>query len=380
MSSPIRPQYTRYRASPRVLRPRARGEREQALERLGDGALVGPAGAPPSGGRGRRRMPRPARRPGWRGRVTPKRVILGFIGLVGGWILLSIVLFLISSLVEEQGPTGDVSHVLHHTGALLFSANNILVIGSDARPAGSHEPGASTVGQPSRSDTLMLLRTGGGHSGKLSIPRDTLVDIPGHGPQKINAAYYFGGPALSIETVEALTGIPIDHVIEINFTTFPDLINAMGGITYTGSCVFARVDGGASQGGVTLRLKAGTHHLNGKQALALSRVRHNTCAPNENDLTRELRQQKVILAMKSAVLSLNGFLHLPWIAWDTPRAIRSDMGGPTLLEVFAALGVGGTGQSQILQPTGAETLPGTGDVLTITPAAAHADAKKFLSG
>src|ERR1700690_4210760 len=102
-----------------------------------------------------------------------------------------------------------------------------------AGPAGPEGPGAD-VGGPSRSDTMMLIRTGGGHSARLSIPRDTLVDIPGHGYAKINAAYYYGGAALAIRTVESFLGVKVNHVVLINFTNFPQLVNAMGGVTYTG--------------------------------------------------------------------------------------------------------------------------------------------------
>src|SRR5207237_1138804 len=80
-----------------------------------------------------------------------------------------------------------------------------LVLGSDQRPKGTHEGGASTSG-PSRSDSILLMRVGGGHAGRLSIPRDTVVDIPGHGRNKINAAYAFGGAALAIKSVEQLLG------------------------------------------------------------------------------------------------------------------------------------------------------------------------------
>ena len=76
----------------------------------------------------------------------------------------------------------------------------------------------------------MLWRVGGGVSRRLSIPRDTLVPIPGHGTNKINAAYAFGGPALTIKTVEQLTGIKINHVIIINFANFPKFIDAIGGV------------------------------------------------------------------------------------------------------------------------------------------------------
>ncbi len=118
----------------------------------------------------------------------------------------------------------------------------------------------------------MLIRTGGGHSARLSIPRDTVVEIPGHGLQKINAAHEFGGPAESVAVIKHWLGIPINHVVEVNFENFPQLIDSMGGVSYTGACVISRLDGGFSQGGFTLRLSAGTHHLDGKEALALART------------------------------------------------------------------------------------------------------------
>ena len=83
--------------------------------------------------------------------------------------------------------------MLDPAGYPLTSANNILVLGSDRRQKNSKEPGAETTA-PGRSDTIMLIRTGGGHAARLSIPRDTVVEIPGHGLQKINAAHAFGGP------------------------------------------------------------------------------------------------------------------------------------------------------------------------------------------
>jgi LCP family protein required for cell wall assembly len=258
-----------------------------------------------------------------------------------------------------------------------FSATNILVLGSDARPAGTKEPGADPGG-PSRSDTMMLIRTGGGHSARLSIPRDTLVDIPGHGLAKINAAYYYGGPALAIRTVEDFLGINVNHVVLINFTHFPQLVNAMGGVDYTGSCVVSLISGGFREGGFTLHLTNGTHHLNGAQALALARTRHNLCNPSETDLTRELRQQKLLLAMKSQMLSLTGFFHLPWISWALPQAVETDMGAGTLAGVLASLEVNGNAHTALLEPTGAEVYGGE-DVLTITDAAKQSDVRAFLN-
>jgi LCP family protein required for cell wall assembly len=317
-----------------------------------------------------RRRKRRKKRPMW------LRAIRWALTLLLGWVGLSLILFVISSMTA-QGIPASAAAALDGGGLPIVSATNILVLGSDARPAGSKEPGAD-VGGPSRSDVMMLIRTGGGHSARLSIPRDTLVDIPGHGLAKINAAYFYGGPALAIRTVEQFLDIKVNHVVLINFTNFPKLVNAMGGVTYTGSCVVSYISGGFSDGGYTLRLPSGTHHLNGAQALALARTRINHCNPSETDLTRELRQQKLLLDMKSQMLSLSGFIRLPWIAWALPQTLETDMGGPTLAGVLASLELDGNAHNAILEPTGGEVYDGQ-DALTITPAAKAADVKRFLN-
>src|SRR5258708_13638144 len=92
----------------------------------------------------------------------------------------------------------------------------------------------------------------------------------------------------------------------------------MGGIDYTGGCVISRIDGGFSQGGYTLRLPAGTHHIGGKQALAIARTRENLCAPNETDLQRAEHQQALFNAVKHRLLSFSGFIPRPLIPWHPP--------------------------------------------------------------
>jgi LCP family protein required for cell wall assembly len=352
-----RPQYTRYRAGWR-LRPHAPEERPEPL-----------AGAPAA------RAPRRD----WRAEVTPKRVILGALALVLGWMVLSVVLFLISSHFERTSPPADVARVLDPSGSPLTSPNNILVLGSDRRQKDSKEPGANTSG-PSRSDTIMLIRAGGGHSARLSIPRDTIVEVPGHGLQKINAAYAFGGPGLSIEVIEHWLGVPINHLVEVNFEDFPALIDSMGGVDYTGGCIVSRLDGGFQDGGYTLRLPAGTHHLDGKQALALARTRENLCAPNETDIQREEHQQALFTDMKSRLMSPSSFLRLPLIAWNAPPAIISDMSGPTLLALFGALAVSGTPPTHVLEPSGTATLADGEQGLTVSEAERRAAAAQFMSG
>src|SRR5262245_3820443 len=278
-----RPPYTLYRSRPRLL-PRNRAQESPLDELRGDGR---PPGEP-----GRRRWLRlPGRGKPWSvGRVV-KLVALA----IGAWLVLSLVLFMISATFNQDKVSDEAKAQLTNSGYPLWSANTILVLGSDARPKGSKEPGANSG--PSRSDSILLVRTGGGHASKLSILRDTVVPIPGHGLDKVNAAYAYGGAALSIKTISDWLGIPINHVIEINFERFPDLVDAMGGITYKGGCVFSKINGGNANGGYTLRLKAGTHHIDGKQALALARTRKNLCNPREDDRTRAARQQKILTAM-----------------------------------------------------------------------------------
>jgi LCP family protein required for cell wall assembly len=378
------PRYNRYRARPRLF-----GGREGAQD--GGGEPRQPAPDRSERDRGRRgRAPRGevalsphdsrARRfaSRWR-RLTVKRAVLALIGLIFAWLLLSLVLFLISSHFERTSPPSNVAGVLDPAGYPLTSANNILVLGSDRRPKGSKEPGADTSG-PSRSDSIMLMRVGGGHSARLSIPRDTVLEIPGHGLQKINAAYAFGGPALSISVIKRYLGIPINHIVEVNFEDFPQLIDAMGGVDYTGDCIVSRVDGGFRNGGFTLRLAKGTHHLDGKQALALARTRENLCRPNETDLQREEHQQALFTDMKSRLTSPSSFFRLPLIAWNAPPAIISDMSGPTLLGLFGSLAFSGTPPTRVLKPEGTETLPDGELGLRVSEAERRAAVAQFMRG
>jgi LCP family protein required for cell wall assembly len=381
-----KPHYKRYRAVPRLptrhedetlvqslapkapRRPRKPGEGRDggSAERRGSGGGAYGSGGPASG------------RP-WRERITPKRVVLGLIALVFGWILLSLVLFLISAHFERTSLPSNVASVLDPAAYPLTSANNILVLGSDRRQKDSKEPGAETSGF-GRSDTIMLIRTGGGHGARLSIPRDTVIEIPGHGLEKVNAAHEFGGPAESVSVIKNWLEIPINHVVEVNFENFPQLIEAMGGVTYKGGCIISKLDGGSANGGFTLRLSAGTHHIDGKQALALARTRENLCAPNETDIQREEHQQALFTDMKDQLLSPSSFLRLPLIAWNAPPAIISDMSGTELLGMFAALAVTGTPPTHVLKPTGEITLPSGEEGLTISEAARRADVARFMAG
>jgi LCP family protein required for cell wall assembly len=278
------------------------------------------------------------------------------IAAASAWILLSVVLFLVSAQTQE-GVSPETRNALAPGGS-LFTGSTILVLGSDARPKGSKEPGA---GGPSRSDSIMLMRVALGSVHKLSIPRDAVADIPGHGRGKINAAYALGGPALAIQTIEGYlgNGLRINHIIEVNFDNFPEFIDALGGVDVTlKKCVRSPPFGeyGTAGGRKRLSFRRGKNHLTGHQALGFSRIRKNLCDPREDDRDRARRQQQVVSAIRGKALSPTTFFRLPWVAWDAPRTVRTDMKGIGLSALFLDLLTGGSGDTNVLRPDTLEPL------------------------
>ncbi|HVL97419.1 MAG TPA: LCP family protein [Solirubrobacteraceae bacterium] len=390
-----RPDYRVYRARPRLFRRDEAADPRAGLDELrGDApqrapaAPQRPAAAPPPqyelhrAGRGPR-LPRPGPRRPRPGRavagLTFGRIVKWIAVAATGWIVLSAVLFLVSAQIQRANVSEAARGALDDGGYTLTSPNNILVLGSDARTKGLAEPG-SRIGGPSRADSILLIRAGGGSSARLSIPRDTVVDIPGHGRNKVNAAYAIGGPSLTIETLKQYLGIEIHHVVEVNFENFPQFIDALGGIDIRTGCVVSRINGGTRNGGYTLRLRGGENHINGKQALALARTRKNDCNPREDDLTRVRRQQKIMAAIKSRLTSPITFLRLPWVGWAAPKAIRSDMAGPALLGLFGAVVTGGDPATHVLKPSGGQTLPDGGSGLVVSEAERASEVARFLRG
>jgi LCP family protein required for cell wall assembly len=296
--------------------------------------------------------PRRLREPGPpRERRTTLRRVLKWVVLAAlAWILLSVVVFFVSAQTND-GVSDDAKEALSDEGTLL-TGSTVLVIGSDERSDETREPGAGTG--RGRADTLLLLHVGFGTVRRLSIPRDSLVQIPGIGPGKINAAYANGGAGLAIETVEDFLGndLAVNHVIEVSFEDFPELIDALGGVDIElKKCVSSNRFGDRR-----VRLRRGKHHLDGDQALAFARVRHNRCAPNEDDRARARRQQQVLSAMRNQLVHPTNwpgnFVRAPLIAWRAPRSIRTDMKGPGLAALFSDLLTGGGGKTRVLEPSG----------------------------
>lgn len=166
---------------------------------------------------------------------------------------------------------------------------NILVVGVDTRGGLSHRQQVSlhvgsAIGE--NTDTMMLVHIPANHESVqvVSLPRDSWVSIPGHGMNKINAAYGIGGPALMVSTVESATGLDINDYVEVNFVGFVKVIDALGGVNV---CLPYAVDDGDSG----LDLQAGMHHVDGVTALEFARDRHSFAT---SDLARIADQQQLL--------------------------------------------------------------------------------------
>lgn len=309
---------------------------------------IAPSGGSPLDVLRRRRGGRRSGPAGRRGGITPRRVIKWIALAALGWILLSVAVFFVSA--QTAPSVSNRTEEALAPGSAMLAGSTILVLGSDRRPKKSKEPGANE-GAP-RADSIMLMRVGLGSVRKLSILRDTQVEIPGHGTQKINAAFALGGTPLMIRTLESFFGdeLRINHVISVSLRNFPDLIDSLGGVDITlNGCLHSN-----SFGGKTVRLSKGEHHLGGREALRFARVRQNRCKSNEDDRARARRQQQVLQAMRDRIVSpLNWpstFVRAPFIAWEAPRAMRSDLQGLGLSALFIDLVTGGTGDTNVLAP------------------------------
>lgn len=185
---------------------------------------------------------------------------------------------------------------------LPFGTQRALLLGSDASAGGA-----------SRADTIVVTKAGGG---MLAVPRDTLVDIPGVGEDKINAAFATGGPELTAETVENLTGVPVDDYVVVNFGGVKDIVDAMGGITVD---VEEPIEVGIE--GQPVSIPAGTRELDGLEALAYVRYRGGPTA----DIGRIGRQQKFLRELVQESTSPSNLTRMPATARATWRNIDTNM-------------------------------------------------------
>jgi LCP family protein required for cell wall assembly len=254
-----------------------------------------PPSRPPS-------APRPRRRLGW------VKVVL-LLWLV---FLIAVPLFAWSRIVKVgDDPQGDRPSAQPGTTYLL--------VGSDSRAGLTRKQQlqyGTGKGSGRRTDTIMLLHTGSGPNLLMSIPRDSLVDVPGVGTTKINAAFAYGGPKLLIKTIEDDTGIRVDDYVEIGFAGFVDVVDAVGGIQICPKT--AMKDKLAN-----LDVQKGCQEADGKTALGYARSRHTS---GLGDIDRARHQREVVSAVGHKAAS-------PWSVLNPVRYFRLAMAGSDSLRV-----------------------------------------------
>ncbi|HEY7592337.1 MAG TPA: LCP family protein [Actinophytocola sp.] len=289
-------------------------------------------GYPPSHPRRLRKRRRPGR--------TIGIILLILLVILGGtYFWLDTSLNRVAALADYPGRPAEAA------------GTNWLIVGSDSREGLTPEEKKKLVtgdagGQ--RTDTMLVahLPDNDTPATLVSLPRDSNVEIPGHGVSKINAAFALGGPKLLVQTVEQATGLRIDHYAEINFAGFANMVDAVGGVEID---VPKTIHDNAT--GVTI--KAGKQVLDGPKALAFVRTRKSAATPR-SDLDRVANQRKFIGALAAEISSpatfLNPFDVIPLLT-ELPDALTVDDGDH--LHNLAGLGfaMGGIGDGGTVTTT-----------------------------
>jgi|SRR5436190_2966112 len=273
------------------------------------------------------KISRPRRRWSWK-----KRIVVTLLALIVFVVVWSVAGFLSFrsgvQAANKRLPTGVRAALVKQSGLILDKPTTILLLGLD------HANNDQRV-TDFHSDSIMLLRTDPGHHRLtyLSIPRDLRVAIPGHGEQKINAAFQYGGAALAIRTIEGLTGhtLDVNHVMVVDFATFKQLIDAVGGIDINVperilsnpfDCPYSARRCETWKG---WRFSKGRQHMDGRRAEIYSRIRENQLNASDSDITRGERQQAVIRAVEAKLLGFGTWFKLPFRGGDYLKSLTTDL-------------------------------------------------------
>jgi LCP family protein required for cell wall assembly len=254
----------------------------------------------------------------------------------------------------------------------------VLVMGTEVAPA---------YAGPQLTDSMMIVSYDPIHrtAAMMSVPRDLWVDIPGEGYQRINTAYEDTGPAGAELTVEKYFGVPIDYYAVVNYESLVRLVDAVGGVTVDVPYhIYDPCFPNALENACTvLNIPAGVQHMDGQEALAFARERHDV--PGE-DLGRQADQQALLLALRKALLRPTNLLRLPAIVGAVEGTVETNLPPaeiPGLVEAVLRLPRTAI-HSQVLSfSTGAIanwTTPGGAAVLLPNPEVIRAEAAQLFSG
>ncbi|KRE44190.1 transcriptional regulator [Knoellia sp. Soil729] len=251
-------------------------------------------------------QPRPRRRRRW-WRLVPLVLLL--------WLA-----FLVATPLHAWSTVSRVDAAPAGSRPAQTPGDTYLLVGSDARDdltaAERKELGTGSA-DGRRTDSIMLIHvpSGGGKSAIISIPRDSYMPIPGHGSNKVNAAYSIGGPQLLVETLEQVTDLRIDGYLEIGFGGFASVVNSLGGVDI---CVpFTMKDKFAH-----INLKKGCQTLDGKNALGFVRARHSD---PRGDIGRAERQRQFLGAIMKGAATPSTVLN-PFRYWSFTHTAAQAVG------------------------------------------------------
>lgn len=233
-------------------------------------------------------------------------IFLLFIGTVGA----SYVLFsLLNPSVKQQNRVHEDKPV--KTLMSLKDKTTLMIMGVDRRD--------DDVG---RSDTLMVatIDPNKNTAALISVPRDTRVKISGHGYEKINHAYAYGGHTLSRRSVEGLLGVPMEHYVLVDIRAFERIIDALGGVDINVEKRMYYEDPWDDDGGLVIDLRPGLQHMDGETAIQYVRYRDE-----DGDIGRIARQQKFMQAVMDKLATPSILLKLPAIIKEINSAVETDL-------------------------------------------------------
>ncbi len=296
------------------------------------------------GGRARGKVPAPPRRDPGRPtgsgfRIRPTRRWLRWIPVVIGLFIVLVIVWGLASYFQFRDGVSAANKRLDRGVPQALDqqhgdATDILLLGTDhARLAGRESA--------NRSDSITLVRVDSGRHriAYLSIPRDLVVEIPGHGVGKINAAMQLGGAALAVRTVHELTGLPVNHVVIVDFGQFEDLIDKLGGIDIDVperivskfDCPYPTEERCARWDG--WRFAKGKQHMDGRRALIYARVRKNALNPADSDFSRAEHNQQVLQAVAGKLTGFGTLVKLPFIGDDLLAPVATDLSTHSFLSL-----------------------------------------------
>ncbi len=230
------------------------------------------------------------------------------------------------------------------------SAMNLLVLGSDRRPDEDNTA--------ARSDTIILVHVDpdNDYLSMLSLPRDLRVNVPGHGLNKLNFAFHVGGPALTIKTVEQLTGVDITHYVEVGFGAFRDITDSLGG-------VYVDVDQRYYNDNPTfelIKVAPGYQLLRGEDALDFVRYRHDL----NLDFGRMERQQQFLSSMREQAMGWDLPIKLPGLVSSLFHNVATDLDANEVIKLaYWTVGLDGNRMRRIALTGSAEDVGGVAYVL-----------------